>query len=80
MYLGLGSTSPITLTGFIPGEWSWANSDTSGSVVTIEVTEPGLYTLYLWQREDGLRVDRIILTTDDEYMPSGNGPSESEVK
>jgi hypothetical protein len=80
VYIGIDETLPITLTGFVPGEWSWANSDTSGSVVTIEVTEPGLYTLYLWQREDGIRVDRIILTTDDEYTPSGNGSSESEIR
>jgi hypothetical protein len=69
-----------TLTGFTPGEWSWANSDTSGGVVTIEITEPGLHRLHLWQREDGLRLDRILLTINGNYNPTGNGPAESEIK
>jgi hypothetical protein len=74
----MDETLPITLTGFAPGEWSWANSDASGGVVTIEIAEPGLHTFYLWQREDGLRLDRILLTIDDGYIPTGAGPPESE--
>jgi hypothetical protein len=50
----------------------------SGGVATIEITEPGLHTLHLWQREDGLRVDRIVLTTNSGYNPTGDGPVESE--
>jgi hypothetical protein len=69
-----------TLTGFVPGQWSWANSDAQGSMVTIEVAEPGVHTLHLWQREDGLRLDRIVLTTNNSYTPDGNGPPESEIR
>jgi YD repeat-containing protein len=29
-------------------------------------------------REDGLRIDRLLLTTDTTYVPSGFGPAESE--
>ena len=28
-------------------------------------------------REDGLRVDRMLLVTDTTYIPSGLGPAES---
>ncbi|NIW49957.1 MAG: hypothetical protein GWN30_35835 [Gammaproteobacteria bacterium] len=80
VYIGLDETTPITLTGFVPGEWRWASSDANSGVVRIEVTEPGLHTFYLWQREDGLRLDRILLTTNSGYNPSGNGPPESEFR
>jgi RHS repeat-associated protein len=36
-----------------------------------------LHTLRVWAREDGVRLDRILLTTDDEYVPEGSGPPES---
>jgi hypothetical protein len=78
--VALDDQSVATLTGFTPREWDWANSDANGGVVTIEVTEPGLHTFYLWQREDGLRLDRILLTMDGGYNPTDNGPTESEVK
>ena len=29
-------------------------------------------------REDGLRIDRLLLTTDTNYLPTGFGPAESE--
>ena len=29
-------------------------------------------------REDGLRIDRLLLTTDDAFTPTGFGPAESE--
>ena len=68
--------------GFAPQAWQWANSDLQlpGSPVTINVTEAGLHTLHLWIREDGLRLDRILLTTDSGYNPIGNGPPESSIQ
>lgn len=61
----------------------WTNEHIIGSfngtsaVATLTITEPGLHMLRLWQREDGLRLDRIVLTTDNNYNPTGNGPTES---
>lgn len=78
--LAMDDQPATKLTGFAPGEWNWANNDNQGGVTTIEVTEPGLHTLHLWQREDGLRVDRILLTTDAGYNPINHGPPESEIK
>lgn len=46
----------------------------SGGVATLAVDEPGLYTLYLWAREDGLKLDRLLLTLDSTYDPLGFGP------
>jgi len=42
-----------------------------------EVTTTGLHTLDIWVREDGLIVDKIVLTTNPDYTPTGNGPEES---
>lgn len=81
-YLGLNGQLVTPLTGFAPGRWSWAakDSNTPSSVATIAITEPGLHTLNLWMREDGLRLDRIVLTTNASYNPNDNGPAESERK
>ena len=80
VYLSLDNQPAITLTGFAPRRWSWANTSIQGGVAAIEVTKPGLHILHVWQREDGLRLDRIILTTDNNYNPSGDGPFENEFK
>lgn len=40
--------------------------------------EPGFHTLQIWLREDGLRLDRVLLTVDENYQPTGLGPAESE--
>ncbi len=70
------------LTGFVPQVWSWSakHGDTQEGLITIEVTQPGLHVLHVWQREDGLRLDKILLTTDSSYIPVGSGPPESEIK
>ncbi len=80
-YLALSeqdTLTPTIVTGFAPRRWNWANSSVQNGAAAIEIAEPGYHTLELWQREDGLRLDRILLTTDSEYNPTGNGPSESE--
>ncbi|MBM3878292.1 MAG: hypothetical protein FJ387_00980 [Verrucomicrobia bacterium] len=43
----------------------------------LEVFAPGETTLQLWMREDGTYADKILLTTDPAYVPSGLGPVES---
>jgi hypothetical protein len=73
------SVSGHSLSGFVPRNWAWANTPLSGTPATFEILEPGLYTLRLQSREDGLRLDRILLTTDGGYIPTGNGPPESDL-
>ncbi len=77
VYVRLDDQPVMNLTGLPPQQWAWANSSWPGQRVIFEVTEPGEHTLFLWQREDGLRLDRIILTIDNGYTPVGNGPTES---
>jgi hypothetical protein len=75
VYVALDGQSATTVTGFAPRAWDWASG-----VVGIEVSEPGIHILQVWQREDGLHLDRILLTRDNTYVPIGNGPPESEIR
>ncbi len=60
------------------GEWVWTNINVRNQVMTMTVGEPGISTIALWMLDDGLAVDKVILTTDSEYVPAGIGPPESQ--
>jgi len=55
----------------------WSKATMDGPVATIVISTPGVHTLNLWMREDGLSVDRLLLTTNASFTPSGAGPVES---
>jgi RHS repeat-associated protein/uncharacterized repeat protein (TIGR01451 family) len=77
VYVSLGG-QVVGVSGFAPHQWTWANSRlTNGEAVTLTVAAPGLYTLHVWTREDGVRLDRLLLTTDGNYVPTDQGPAES---
>ena len=59
-------------------EWVWAfdRRDSQGTAV-IDVPTAGLHTINLWMREDGFRADKVVLTTDPNFVPEGEGPAES---
>jgi|GEM_PF-1492408 len=57
--------------------WLWTRSTLDNASATINVASPGLHTLNIWMREDGLSIDRILLTKNANYVPSGAGPAES---
>jgi hypothetical protein len=45
--------------------------------IMFEVKTPGLHTLNIYMREDGAVVDKILLTSNPSYTPTGFGPPES---
>ena len=49
----------------------------SGMDASVDLSTTGEHTLETYMREDGLRVDRLLLVTDTNYIPSGLGPAES---
>jgi flagellin-like hook-associated protein FlgL len=66
------------LTGFGSSP-SWGRRDTyTGNAVSFTVTGPGTYDVNIWAREDGVSVDKIILTQDAGYVPTGTGPAENQ--
>lgn len=81
IHVGLASTVSSStveiaegLTGLRPRQWDWSKQTHNGVVATLPVNEPGLYTLYLWAREDGVKLDRLLLTLDNTYEPVDFGP------
>ncbi len=57
--------------------WTWAHGTVDGPVATIDIPTPGLHTINLWMREDGLIIDKFLLTTNAAYLPTGLGPPAS---
>lgn len=55
--------------------WRWDNGK-GDAVVSYDIT-PGIHDLFIWLGETGIAIDKIILTTDANFNPSGLGPNES---
>ncbi len=80
VHLGLdGATQAAStdLTNNSFGTWVWFRGRTASPTARIEVPTTGVHTVNVWMREDGLVLDRILLTTSSTYTPTGNGPAES---
>jgi hypothetical protein len=66
--------------GFTGEWWQWANRALpGGDAARLRVPSPGLYTVTLQMREDGLRIDRRLLTTATTTLPAGFGPPKAAV-
>ena len=55
-------------TGTTGGTWTWKKKTFTG-------VSTGNQTVSIYMREDGLKIDKLLLTTNDSYVPTG---SESE--
>jgi hypothetical protein len=58
------------------GSWGWVD-EAADSRVTVDVASADVHTVNLWMRQDGVKVDKILLTQDSSYTPSGTGPVET---
>jgi hypothetical protein len=70
VHLGVDGQLPQTLNYGTSGAWTWRAGQVS-------IAGPGLHHINLWMREDGAYVDRLLLTTNLAFTPSGGGPIES---
>ncbi|MFH1884878.1 MAG: LamG-like jellyroll fold domain-containing protein [Planctomycetota bacterium] len=57
-------------------EWSIQRRESLGPA-QFEVASAGVHTVNVLMREDGWRFDKIVLTTNPDYRPTGEGPEES---
>ncbi len=74
-----GEETPLSnrMTGW-SNNYGWANGRYEfPEPAQIEITTTGLHVLNIWMREDGLIIDKILLTTNPDYVPTGDGPPES---
>ncbi|MBI4368418.1 MAG: fibronectin type III domain-containing protein, partial [Candidatus Omnitrophica bacterium] len=73
---GVG-TSSDKINNFVIGSYSWTKSTWDSVVATVNITTTGTHTLNVWMREDGFIFDKILLTQDPNFIPSGLDPQES---
>jgi hypothetical protein len=59
------------------GSWVWTRTRSGSSTNALVVTGSGDHTLNVYAGEDGVAIDRIILTTSSSFTPTGTGPAES---
>lgn len=59
------------------GSWAWSKTTQGGTIATLNVTSTGLHTINVWMRESGTLLDKLVLTPDANYTPSGLGPDET---
>lgn len=64
-----GSSAGPWYTG-TTGSWGWKK-------FTVGNISAGNHEVSLHMREDGVKVDKLLLTTDGAYVPSGIGPGET---
>ena len=57
--------------------WVWSGSLAGGGRARLRVKTTGLHTVEIYMREDGFRLDKVLLTKSSSYVPSGIGPPES---
>jgi hypothetical protein len=75
-HVGLDGKAVATadkIADFTP-EWSWVKDTKDVEDATLKIDAPGKRILNVWMREDGFVIDRILLTTDKKYTPTGKGP------
>jgi hypothetical protein len=83
-HVGIDNTLPANgpgsnMSGFRPhNEWVWEHGFKDYSVEPVLDISASEYTLHMWQRDDGFRVDKILLGINQNAAPSGQGPEESE--
>lgn len=64
--------------------WTWSSNQRvqgnhcgTPNTVWIDVPNEGIHNLSVSMREDGFELDKLILTQDPSYVPSGKGPKET---
>jgi hypothetical protein len=57
-----------------PVDWTWGGADGLASEPITVAGEAGPHTVGIWLREDGIILDKILLTTDGDYVPTALGP------
>jgi uncharacterized repeat protein (TIGR02543 family) len=62
------------------GAWKWCSTNYVASKITMDIMEPGVHYFQMWMREDGMLVDKIVMTTNASYTLTGTdtGPAESD--
>ena len=74
---GVLPASSSKITGFPPGGFVWSRTTVASTLATLIVSNTGPHTVSVWMREDGFVFDKLLLTTNNNYNPTGFGPPET---
>ena len=78
--VGLDGVLPATsakITGFPPGGYVWSRTTVAITLATFVVSNIGPHVVNVWMLEDGFIFDKLLLTTNNAYIPTGFGPPET---
>ena len=78
-YDGNGSNgdSGHALEQTVYNSWQWTKNRKFSTEDAYLNVATGLHTVSIWMREDGVYIDKVLLTTDPNFTPTGTGPAES---
>ena len=57
-----------------PAEWSWSRHTPSDPVASLNVVNAGVNVVNFWMREDGLAIDKFVISSSPNFVPTGYGP------
>lgn len=67
-------------------QWTWSSAQRVAynhcgypKTIYLDIPGPGVHTIQLSMREDGVKVDRLILTNDRQFAPDGFHPRDPEL-
>jgi hypothetical protein len=60
------------LTGFSSGQFSWWGTSNGNSPTTVQVPTAGVHTVSIWMREDGVRIDRVVMSSSSNAVSNGS--------
>ena len=63
IYIGIDGANATAVTLNQYNVWQWSNTLQAGGAATINIANTGTKTVNVWMREDGIKLDRILLTT-----------------
>jgi hypothetical protein len=66
---GLPAETAARMENISDGEWTWSGKIKKKGRATLAIERAGENVVNLWMREDGVQVDRIILTKSKEFKP-----------
>jgi glucose/arabinose dehydrogenase/mono/diheme cytochrome c family protein len=67
IHVGIDGGSATAMKLLTTGAWQWSNTLQANGVASINVPTTGNHTVDLWMREDGMRIDRVLLTTNSAF-------------
>lgn len=80
VHVGLDGQIPSTADNVVlspTGDYIWKGTDNTATRLTVNIATTGVHTLSVWMREDGVVVDKLVVTSDSAYTPTGTGPAET---